>query len=518
MTTTCSPIIIGLDAGGSYVKATAFDLGSGHSETFTRPVPTHHPEHGFNERDAEEVWRCAAETIAAAARALPDGPQRVSAVGVTAHGNGLYLVDETGRPTHAAIQASDTRAAPLVRDWIREGVPDRLRAKVWNDLWPGQPGPLLSWLSRNDRETLSRSTAALMCGDYLRARLTGSIGGELTAWSCNGLLDSTIASISEDALCAYGIEDIRRLLPPLVGPDARIQEIDSQASTLTGLPVGTPVSAGAVDNVALHLGAGVIDGTRMMVGAGTWSINQLLVPTSKMTVDGPLGLVSPYAACLAVPSGMSLLIEASATSASTLAWAIEHVARGLVHVANESRQNVFDLVLDHAAKLPRRDDDVMFIPYLDGSRHNASSRGAWLGMSSADDEFTLLSAVTEGVCMEHRRHIEQLSKAGAQGVPLRLAGGASKSAVWSQLFADVTGRVVEVSPVKEIGAVGAAVIAGTSVGLFESLEDGLEHLNPSQQAFVPDPARVAFFEERFRRYSQWADLMEEHAWSELSNR
>lgn len=512
MTHIGTSVLVGLDAGGSYVKATAFDLSTGEVSTATRPVTVRHPHHGHNERDAEDLWRYAVDVIGSAVRAIPNGRNRVRAIGLTGHGNGLYLVNEKGHPTYPAIQASDTRAAGIVEQWEREGIPDRLRSTIWNDIWPGQPGPLLAWLHKNNPEVLERSAAALMCGDYLRARLTGSVTGELTAWSCNGILDSHRGIPSQEAIDAYGISDYRHLIPPIIETNSFNGVLSHEAANLTGLPEGIPVSAGVVDNVALQIGAGILDDTRILVGAGTWSINQLLVPRSEMRLSGALGTVRPYAACVAAPTDLGLLIEASATSASTLAWAIDHVQRGVKYGAHEAGKNVYEFVLERTSTLPRADDDVMFLPYLDGSRRNPSARGSWMGLSSSDDEFTLLGAVAEGVCMEHRRHVEQLDLAKSQRVPLRLAGGASRSPIWSQLFADVTGRSVEVSPVDEIGTVGAAVIAGTDIGIFENLRAGLNHLNPTHTTFSPNLRAAEFYEKRYTRYLKCAAFLEDNPW------
>jgi L-xylulokinase len=151
MTSLDGSVLIGLDAGGSYIKATAFDLQSGASTTATRPVGVSHPQPGHNERDADELWAAAARVLRSVLAATPGGASRVAAVGVTGHGNGAYLVARDGRPTRYAIQASDTRAASLVAGWNAAGVPDMLRPTVWNGLWPGQPGPLLAWLACTSR-------------------------------------------------------------------------------------------------------------------------------------------------------------------------------------------------------------------------------------------------------------------------------------------------------------------------------------------------------------------------------
>lgn len=501
-------VIVGIDAGGSYVKATAFDLGAGTSSTSSRQVPVVHPRPGLNERDAEELWRRTAAVVREALAGLRDGSRRVAAVVVTAHGNGAYLVDSAGRPVRAAVQASDTRASSLVEAWKLDGVEDALRSEVWNGLWAGQPGPILAWLQKHEPDTLADAATLVMCGDYLRGRLSGRLTAELTAWSCNGLVDSARGQVSERALAAFGIEEQRRLIPNLVAPSSMVGEVSREAALATGLLEGVAVVAGTVDNVALHIGAGVLNADRIVVGAGTWSINQLLVPASEMVMDGQLGAVEPSAACVAVPAGLALLIEASATSASALGWAVDSVLRGIDATAQDAGADVFTHALARIADRPRRSDAPMFVPHLDGSRDNAGARGAWIGLSSADDDIDLAGAVVEGICFEHRRHIDRLSRAQSRRLPLRLAGGAGRSRFWAQTFADVTGRDVEVSPVQEIGAVGAALVGGTTVGAFKDLQAGVQALNPTHERFVPRAESVGVEGERFDRYLRFSEALD----------
>lgn len=512
MTIRGRDVLVGLDAGGSYVKATVLDLSTGMSTTSSRAAHVDHPRPGHNERDAELLWRTASRVLRETLDSVPGAFERIAVVGVTAHGNGAYLVDAAGEPTRAAVQASDTRAASLVSNWISEGVADDLRAEVWNGLWPGQPGPILAWLSRHEPEVIERSSAVLMCGDYLRARLTGTLTGELTAWSCNGLLDSANAQLSDNALAAYGIGHLRRLMPQLASYEDALGTVSDEAAATTGLPSGVPVVSGAVDNVAMHVGAGVVDGSRIVVGAGTWSINQLLVPATAMTLDGPLGAVKPHGACLAVPDSLALLIEASATSAATLDWALQRVTHGVTATASKARTNVYAHAVAQVAARSRRPDAPMFVPFLDGSRDQPMARGAWLGLASTEDDIDLLGGVVEGVCMEHRRHVDRLSRATDVVLPLRLVGGASRNEQWAQLFADVTGRPVEVSPVSEIGTIGAAVIAGTAVGVFSSLSDGLSQLNPTHRSYEPHADAIEFYDHRYQRYTRWATTMEAEPW------
>jgi L-xylulokinase len=500
--------LVGLDVGGSYVKATAFDLDRSVAVTRGKAVPVLHPAPGHNERDARVIWHAVAEVVHQVMDALP-ADRQVEAVGITGHGNGLYLVDHKGRPTRNAVMASDTRAADQVRNWIDAGVQDRLAPLTWNRLWPGQPGPVLAWLRENEPDAVTDASYALQCKDFIRAQLVGQISTELTDLSCSGLYDNSRDELSAEVFEALDIPDLKHLVPAPVSSADVVGHVTREAAELTGIPHGTLVVAGVVDNVALHFGSDVLDGSAICVAAGTWSVNQLLVSREEMLRRSWSGPGVPFAACSNVLPGTALLIEASPTSASTLAWALEQVLRGVGHEAEAAGTDVFEFALRRVAALPPKRDEPLFVPYLDGSRDNPAARGGWVNVSSWNDEDALLGAVVEGVCMEHRRHIERLSPTSA-GLPLRLSGGAAKSATWAQRFADITARAVEVSGSQELGVVGAAAVAGVGVGVLKDFASAVTPLlEPGRVVFTPDADSVDHYEERYSRYVATADWMEQ---------
>lgn len=514
---TSDGVLLAIDAGGSVVKATIFDVSGSVRTTVSRAVPLIHAAPGFSERDMDVLWTATAACIRQALSETDGGAQRVLAIGLTAHGNGLYLVDGAGRGTRAAIMAADTRAARSVRQWISDGLEVSLQSRTWNGLWAGQPGPILSVLATLEPEVLAKSHSALSCKDYLWARLTGVVEVELSAASAGALYDSTAwaaadgagpLAICEPAIEAFGLGRWRHLFPTPVASET-VRPIGAEAADATGLVPGTPVVAGVVDNAAMQHGSGVFDDAAICVGAGTWSINQVLVPISVAATRA--AQISPNAASIAL-SGMGLLCEASPTSASNLDWALNNSVTG---VAREDTAQGLDI---YVARLQRegwrklRLDDPMFLPFIDGSRADSGARGAWVGLSSSAGEDELLGAVVEGVCLEHRRHIDRLQAALPSALPVRLSGGATKSEAWCQRFADVLGVPVEVSPVSELGSVCAAAISGVVAGVFTDIASGVAALNPSWRTFEPDPVARDFENDRYARYRQLATIFERYPW------
>ena len=514
-------LLLAIDAGGSLVKATIFDVSTGASTTASRSIPLIRPAPGQTERDPDLLWAGTVECVREVLGRDADTARRVLAVGFTGHGNGLYLVDADGRPTRAAVMAADTRAASAVRRWVADGLAEELQARSWNGLWAGQPGPILAAVAAREPEVLARTRAVLSCKDYLRARLTGLVETELSDASAGGLYDNTAwaaaggrrpLGLNEPALEAFGLAGLRHLLREPIPSDA-LRPVSVEAARETGLPAGTPVVAGLVDNAALHHGSGVFDGTEICVGAGTWSVNQVLVPAREATMDSVLGAIRPTAANIAL-GGWALLCEASPTSASTFDWAISRALTATSSADRAAGHDIYAARLEREGRRRQRRDDPMFLPFLDGSRADAGARGAWIGLSSSNGEDELLGAVLEGVCLEHRRHIERLQAALPQRLPVRLSGGATKSPVWCQRFADVLAVPVHISPVSELGSVCAAALAGVGVGAFADVRSGVAVLNPAWRVFEPDPATADFTASRYQRYCAVAEFLDRLPWEE----
>ena len=77
-------------------------------------------------------------------------------------------------------------------------------------------------------------------------------------------------------------------------------------------------------------------------------------------------------------------------------------------------------------------------------------------------------------------------------------GGGALSKVTCQMMADITGRTVEtVENTKDVGAIGAAMLAAVGSGEFASLQEaaGLVRVNGT---YRPDPANKAVYDRNFR--------------------
>jgi L-xylulokinase len=127
----------------------------------------------------------------------------------------------------------------------------------------------------------------------------------------------------------------------------------------------------------------------------------------------------------------------------------------------------------------------------------------------------LLRALYEGVVFGHLSHIEKLRSAGAQINTARLTGGGSRSAVWSQMFADMIQVPMEVSDGNELGARGAALCAGIGTGIYRDYAEAVQEAVTVVRVHEPISANTPLYLERYAEYTRLINVMQA-PWEMLS--
>lgn len=129
-----------------------------------------------------------------------------------------------------------------------------------------------------------------------------------------------------------------------------------------------------------------------------------------------------------------------------------------------------------AAALPVGADGLLAVETFQGSRTpvtDAEARGALLGLTLSHTRAHVWRAMLEAVCYGTRAAVEALAKAGiTRGVTqMAVAGGATRSPLWLQMHADVTGLPVVVGEFDNAPLLGAAMLAAVGAGSFDDATD-----------------------------------------------
>jgi L-xylulokinase len=383
----------------------------------------------------------------------------VIGVGVTAHGDGLYLLDAEGRPTRAGILSLDTRAHGIPERWEVEGRFGRMLEVVGQTPGPLSPAALLAWVAENEPDVFEHSRWALPCKDVIKLRLTGEVCTDPTEASTS-FCDVRTQTYTDEALAVYGLEDCAGMLPPVVGCTEVVGYVTPEAARLSGLAPGTPVVSGLHDVDACAIGIGCLEPGQLALIAGTASINEVI---SDQPIVDERWLCRNF-----VRPGQWMNQSISLASAGNLKWFVQRLCQA-DYAAAARGEDPFAFVEREVAAVADDPGDVLFLPFLYGSPHGAAASGAFLGMRGWHNRGHLLRAVLEGVVFNHRTHVDALRDAFEIGEG-RLTGEAARSRRWAQMFADALGLIVLLTDAEESGALGAAMCAAVGTGMHESLQ------------------------------------------------
>ncbi|MBL1101965.1 FGGY-family carbohydrate kinase [Streptomyces coffeae] len=479
-------LLLGIDAGQTVTKALLFDATGHEVARGSATVPLSSPRPHWVERDMDEVWHAARLAIRDCLEAAGEEAGRaVAAVGLSGHGDGVYPVDGRLRPVRTAILALDTRAEPLLEDWRDTPLWERALYRSGQVPFAGSPAALLPWLVRHDPDAVRRSRWLLFCKDWLRLKLTGTPTTDPTDASAS-FTDVRTRAYSPELLELYGVSDLAGKLPPVLASDALAGTVTPEAAAATGLTAGTPVVTGAHDVDAASIGVGRLDPGELSLVAGTFSVNQVI---SDRVVLDPRWQVRGF-----VRPDQWMIMSTSPSSVANLEWFLR-----VMGVTTGAGERVHDVIAREVATHLGGPSEMVFHPFLYGSPHGRPTSGTFLGMRGWHTRGHVLRALLEGVVLNHRWHVDALCSTLPVTGPVRLTGGAARSEIWSQMFADALARPVEITDVAESAARGAALLAATAVGLLDGLDDPRARVAVSRR-HEPDEGRVAVLEEAYQVY------------------
>jgi len=487
-------MLLGLDCGSTAVKAVLYDADGTAVATGVRRTEPLAPAPSHVEHDMDRLWQLACEAIADVRAAVP--PHRViDAIGVTAHGDGLYLCDSTGRPLGNGIQSVDSRARAVTAAWSAAGVLDRVERISAQRPYPYAASTLLAWIRQNEPERFAAIGHVLFCKDWLRYRLTGVIATDPTDAS-TAFTDARTQRYSDELLALMGLAGLRKALPNILPSSGTIGTISAEAAARTGVLAGTPVAGGMHDVTASAVGLGDLEPGIVSITAGTFSINEIL--SDRLVVD------PRWSARAGLRPGQWMNMSISPASSNNVDWFLRQAYRGEWDAAG-GEASLWETVEADLA-IPAVDDAPLFHPFLYGSPYERATSAAFLGLRSWHDRADMLRAVVEGAAFNHRFHVDALRSA-FPAARAGITGGGTSRARPAQLFADVLGLPVDVSRATEVGALGAALVAGVGVGAYASLADAARRACRVAASYVPDPERQAALGERYERYVALAEAI-----------
>ena len=451
-------MFLGIDVGTGGTRALLIDqAGKVLASHAAEHAPIHSEHIGWAEQDPEDWWRAAQLAIAGALKAAATSGHRakIEALALTGQMHGCVMLDPAGHVLRPALIWCDQRTQPQC-DWLTQTIgAARLIELVANPALPNFTLTKLLWVREHQPEIFAQIAHVLCPKDYVRYRLTGTLAMDVQEASGTLLLDVVHRRWSEEVAAAAGIP--LRWLPPLFeGPDI-CAHISADGAAATGLREGIPVAAGAGDQGAGAVGMGILAPGSVSATIGTSGV--VFAATAQPTLD-PLGRLHTF--CHAAPG----------------VWHVMGVTNGAGLSLRYIRDNFFpdstyDQLTALAAAAPPGSDGLLWAPYLFGERTphlDPNARAALTGLTASHTRGHIVRAVQEGVAFSLNDTFTLFRELNIPVNKIRLGGGGARSPLWRQIQADVYNHPVEILEADEGGAFGAALLAGTGVGAWPSVE------------------------------------------------
>ena len=485
---------IGLDNGGTETKAAIYDAEGRELAVARAATAAITPFPGFVERDMEEMWQTNCRVIREVLEKSRVPADRVKGVAVCGHGKGLYLWGKDGRPVRNGIISTDNRAYEIANRWKSDGTEEKTFELACQHVLSCQPVAILAWMKVHEPEILPRIKYIFEAKDYIRYRLTGEARAEITDYSGANLMNLHTRDFDSMLLRLFGIEEAGGCFPPLCTATEICGTVTGEAAAACGLKAGTPVAGGMFDIDACMLATGVIDERDICMIAGTWSVNLYLRRTPVLDKSIMMNTI------FALPE-YYLIEECSPTSAGNNAWFADVLLPELKAECKKSGGNVYHMEDEWVEAVPPEEFCPVYLPFLAGSHAHPNAKACFAGMSSYHTRKHLARSVFEGIAFSHRFHLERLLK--SRETPpraIRLAGGVTNSAVWSQMFADVAELPVETVRVNETGALGCAIAAAVATGTYRDINEAVAQMTSVSGVYQPDESRFDIYREKYQLY------------------
>jgi xylulokinase len=461
---------IGVDVGTSSVKAVAIDGGGGVVAGAERSYPVSMPHPGWSEQDPDDWW--------AATEAVLGELDADDAVGIGLSGqmHGLVVLGSDRRPLRPAILWNDGRSQPQATRIEEELGLERLVELSGNRALAGFTAPKLAWLADHEPGVHARIETVLLPKDYVRLRLTGELGTDVSDASGTLLLDVARRSWSDELAEAFAVD------PGWLPAMHESQETTGETAA------GVPVAAGAGDQAAGALGvdATTEDGPASLV-LGTSGV--IFAARDGFAPD-PEGRL--HAFCHALPETwhvMGVILSA----AGALSW-----LAGTLQADDAIPQ-----LLDEAAEWEPGAEGLTFAPYLSGERTpypDADIRGAFVGLGLRHNRGALVRAVLEGVGYALRDGLDRIAASGRRPTIARVTGGGARSGLWLRILAAILDLPLQRTSSEAGAAMGAALLGGVSGGLFADAATAARAAVAPADVTEPDPEWVRRYDEHRERY------------------
>lgn len=453
--------IMALDQGTTSSRCILFNHEGQICSVAQKEFTQIYPKPGWVEHNPLEIWSSQLSVAVEAMGKIGANVEEIAAIGITNQRETTICWDKTtGKPIYNAIVWQCRRTADYVEKLVADGYSDMIRAKT--GLIPDAyfSATKIAWILdhvEGAREKAERGELLFGTVDtWLIWNLTkgSAFVTDYTNASRTMLFDIHKLEWDDEILALLNIP--RKMLPE-VKPSSCI--FGYTGESIIGGEI--PISGVAGDQQAALFGQCCFDAGEVKNTYGTGCF--LLMNIGNEAKHSENGLLTTIAA--SPKDSVQYALEGSVfVAGAAIQW-----LRDELHMINNAPQS------EECANAVKDTDGVYVVPAFTGlgaPYWNPYARGMVVGLTRGTGKEHLVRATLESLAYQTMDVLKAMEKdAGITIRSLRVDGGASANNFLMQFQSDVLGKEVLRPECIETTALGAAYLAGLSVGYYSDLQE-----------------------------------------------
>jgi sugar (pentulose or hexulose) kinase len=485
--------LIGIDSGTTRIKAILFDLDGNELFSAGENLTAYTPYENWYEQDMNEIWEMGSACISEVASHV--NKDEIGGIGITAQGDGLWMVDANGEPVRKGMCFCDGRTSEVIDAWRADGTLEKTFDISGTAAFGSSICAEIRWLDIHEPGLMKKTAWCIHLKDWIFFKLTGKVCSDDTDM-CIPMLNAKTRQYDDRLFELFGISQYKKLFPPLRTDDTYKDQILSDVAQKLGLSAGTVISGGPVDLSASALSCGAIHNGQAVSIIGTAAIHSVILDAPRME-PRLLGMMFMH-----YRQDRWIRLMSSLCGSPNLDWFLSHLGGDIKREAAEKKIDLYDHCSQLVADVPIGANGVVYHPYLLAGGERApffkgNIKASFSGISFNTTINDLLRAVFEGVALAmvdcYRAVPTELSE-------IIVTGGGAGSDVWMQIFADATGKDIVTFEGKEHSARGAAMNNGVAIGLYPDYETAIRRMSRVNKRYTPIPENHAKYVKLYELY------------------
>ncbi len=485
--------LLGIDIGTSACKIAIFKKNGEVVATANGQYQVYYPEEGWAEQNPEEWWVAVCGAIKEALAKGNIQAEDIAAVGIDGQSWSAIPIDKDGNVLANTPIWMDTRAMDICTELNEKIGADKIFEVAGNSLQPSYTTAKIIWFERNMPEMYKEIDKILQSNAFIAFKLTDEISQDKSQGYGLHCFDMRTGTWNEEMAEKLGIP--MSFLPEICECSHIVGGVTPKAAVETGLLTGTPVVAGGLDAACGTLGAGVIHPGETQEQGGQAGGMSICLDEYKADERLILGFH-------AIPD-LWLLQGGTVGGGGTMNWFEREFAAFEREHCKEKGMNSFEMLNVIAEPVPHGSEGLIFLPYMAGERSpiwDPDAKGVFYGLDFSKSKGHFVRAIMEGVAFSLKHNLQIAQDCGAKVDKLVAMGGAANSLLWTQIKADVTGKDIVIPASDTATTLGAAILAGIGIGMYESYEEAVAETIEIRRSHTADASKFDDYEKLYETY------------------